>query len=141
MTALIDASVSAQRNGTTLLGLFAALAMVLAATGIYGVMSYTVAQRPPEIVVRMALGARRFDVLKLVVRQGMLLALIGVALGLIGAYLLTRAMQTLLFQVTARDPVTFSAVAVLLLLVAFLACIVPALRATKVDPLIALRYE
>jgi putative ABC transport system permease protein len=141
MTALIDASVSAQRNGTTLLGMFAALAMVLAATGIYGVMSYTVAQRTHEIGVRMALGARRFDVLKLVVRQGMLLALIGVALGLIGAYVLTRAMQTLLFQVTARDPVTFSAVAVLLLLVAFLACIVPALRATKVDPLIALRYE
>jgi putative ABC transport system permease protein len=141
MTALIDASVSAQRNGTTLLGLFAALAMVLAATGIYGVMSYTVAQRTHEIGVRMALGARRLDVLKLVIRQGMLLAVIGVALGLAGAYLLTRVMTTLLFQVTARDPVTFTVVAVLLLAVAFLACIVPALRATKVDPLIALRYE
>jgi putative ABC transport system permease protein len=141
MTALIDASVSAQRNGTTLLGLFAALAMVLAATGIYGVMSYTVAQRTHEIGVRMALGARRLDVLKLVIRQGMLLAVIGVALGLAGAYLLTQVMTTLLFQVTARDPVTFTVVAVLLLAVAFLACIVPALRATKVDPLIALRYE
>src|SRR5688572_10019567 len=137
----VDRSVAAPRYRTTLFGLFALLAMVLAATGIYGVMSYSVAQRTHEIGVRMALGARRIDVLKLVVRQGMLLVVIGLALGLVGAFALTRVMESLLFGVTAKDPITFVAVAGLLAAVAFIACYLPARRATKVDPLTALRYE
>jgi len=141
MSDWVDSSVSSQRYSTTLLAAFAVLAMILAATGIYGVMSYTAAQRTHEIGVRMALGARRFDVLKLVVRQGMLLTLVGVILGLTGAFALTRVMQSLLFGVTAKDPFTFAVVAALLSAVAFIACLVPALRATRVDPLIALRYE
>jgi len=141
MTEWVNMSVAGARYRTILLGLFALLAMILAATGIYGVMSYSVAQRTQEIGVRMALGARPFDVLKLVVRQGMVLALIGVVVGLAGALALTRVMSSLLFGVTVRDPITFGLVAALLMLVAFIACFVPARRATKVDPLVALRYE
>ena len=141
MTEWVAMSVAGARYRTTLLGLFAVLAMILAATGIYGVMSYSVAQRTQEIGVRMALGARPFDVLKLVVWQGMILALIGVGVGLAGALALTRVMSSLLFEVTERDPITFVVVAALLIAVAFIACFIAARRATKVDPLMALRYE
>ena len=137
----VERSTSTPRYRTTLLGLFAALAMILAATGIYGVMSYSVAQRTHEIGVRMALGARRSEVLGLIIRQGMLLVTIGVVIGLAGAFALTRVMSSLLFGVGTKDPVTFVAVAVLLSVVALIACYMPARRATKIDPLEALRYE
>ena len=141
MDDLVGLSVAASRYRSAFLGLLALVALILASTGIYGVMSYSVAQRTHEIGVRMALGARRFDVLKLVVRQGMTLVVIGVALGITGAFALTRVMASVLFGVTAKDPITFTVVGVLLATVAFVACYIPARRATKVDPLVALRYE
>ncbi|HEX5601098.1 MAG TPA: ABC transporter permease [Pyrinomonadaceae bacterium] len=124
-----------------LMGSFALLALLLAALGIYGVMTYTTAQRTRELGIRLALGAQTSDVLKLVTVQGMKLALIGVVLGLLGAFALTRLMESLLFEVGTNDPLTFSLVAALLTLVSFVACYIPARRATRVDPLIALRSE
>src|SRR5215217_1901048 len=134
-------SVAAQRFSMILLAVFALLALVLAAVGIYGVISYSVAQRTREVGIRMALGARTIDVIKLIVRDGLRLVLIGVGIGLAGALLLTRLMTTLLFGVTATDAVTYVTVALGLIIVAFIACCIPARRATKVDPLVALRFE
>jgi putative ABC transport system permease protein len=141
MTQLLSESVAQPRFNTFLIGLFAALAFILSAIGIYGVISYDVTQRTGEIGVRMALGAQSHDVLRLILRQGLVLTLGGLVAGLAGAILLTRFLTGLLFEVKPTDPLTYGVVASLLALVATVACLIPARRATKVDPLVALRYE
>jgi putative ABC transport system permease protein len=141
MDELLADSMALRRFSMLLLGLFASVALALAGVGIYGVMSYAVTQRTREIGLRMALGAQAGDVLRLVLRRGLRLACAGIALGTLGALLVTRVMSSLLFGVGARDPATFGSVAALLSAVALAACLVPARRATKVDPMVALRYE
>jgi ABC-type antimicrobial peptide transport system permease subunit len=141
MVEVMGASVDARRFNMLLLGVFAAVAMLLAAVGIYGVMSYTVAQRTREIGVRIALGARPGHVIRMVLGRGMLLTSIGAAAGLALSLALTHLMSGMLFGVGAKDPLTFASVPLLLAGVALLACYIPARRAAKVDPMVALRTE
>ncbi len=141
MEGLLATSVARSRFSATLLSVFSLVALVMAAVGIYGVMSYSVQQRTHEIGLRMALGAQQSDVLRLVIKQGVMLGLIGVAAGLVASFGLTRLVVSLLFEVPATDMSTFAAVAGGLFLITLLACYIPARRATQVDPLVALRYE
>jgi putative ABC transport system permease protein len=141
MEDLISDSVARQRFSMILLAIFAVMALILAAVGIYGVISYSVTQRTNEIGIRMALGAQRSDILRMILRQGMGLALAGVVIGLTAAYLLTRLISSMLYEVSPTDPLTFAGISLLLLMVALLSCVIPARRATNVDPMIALRYE
>jgi len=138
----ILAKVTSQpRFNTILLGIFAAVALILAGVGIYGVLSYSVTQRTRELGIRVALGATRGDVLRLIVRQEILLTAIGLAIGLAASFALTRLMTSLLYGVSPTDPMTLAVIALLLIAVALLACWIPARRATKIDPVVALRFE
>jgi ABC-type antimicrobial peptide transport system permease subunit len=141
MTLIVSGAVSAPRAVTSLFSAFAALALVLGIVGIYGVISFFVSQRTREIGVRMALGAQPADVLKLVIREGLSLTLMGVAVGLAAAFALTRFLGSLLYGVSASDPLNFASVAALFAGVALAACYIPARRAMRVDPIVALRYE
>jgi putative ABC transport system permease protein len=141
MGQLIEESLASQRFATLLLGIFAGIALILGSVGIYGVMSYLVTARTHEMGIRMALGAERSDVMRLILKHGLILAGAGLAVGLLGSVVFTRLMASLLFGVSPTDGITLTAVAVLLVGVAMLACYVPARRATQVDPMVALRYE
>jgi putative ABC transport system permease protein len=141
MEQVVAKRVTDPRFYTLLLGSFSALALILAVAGIYSLISFSVTQRTHEIGIRLALGAQGGDVLRLVLRQGMTLALAGLAIGLAGSYALTRVLSEFLYQVSVTDPATFAVLSCLLAAVAVLACYLPARRATKVDPLVALRHE
>ena len=141
MENIVSEFVAPRRLTMLISGLFAALALLLAMVGLYGVISYSVAQRSHEFGIRMALGAAKGDILRLIIAQGFRLAFAGIIVGMAGALALTRVLSSLLFGITPNDPVTFGAVAILLVAVALLACYIPARRATKVDPMVALRYE
>ncbi len=141
MDQLVSNSLKARRFNLMLLGALGLLALALASVGIYGVISFTTGQRTHELGVRMALGARTKDIMKLVVGEGMLLTLIGVLIGLAASFAVTRFLASLLFNVSPTDPLTFVVISILLAGIALLACYFPARRATKVDPLVALRYE
>ena len=141
MWQVVSDNVGQPRFYTVLLAAFAAVALILAIAGLYGVLSYAVSQRGHEIGIRMALGASRRVVLAMVIRNGLVLTVIGIAVGLAAALALTRLLTSLLYEVKPTDPVTFVAVSLLLLAVALLACYIPARRAAKVDPMVALRYE
>jgi putative ABC transport system permease protein len=141
MNEIIAGSLAQRRFSMTLLNAFAAVALLMASVGLYGVISYLVGQRTHELGVRIALGAGRKDVLRLIVNHGMKMAMGGVALGLLAALGLTRLLAKMLYGVSATDPATFTVIALSLITVALLASVVPAWRATKVDPLVALRHE
>jgi putative ABC transport system permease protein len=141
LSEVLAGSLARHRFSMILLNTFAILALLLASIGLYGVVSYLVSQRTQELGIRLALGAQRRDVLRLVASHGLKMALGGVALGLLAALLLTKLLTTMLFRVSATDPATFTGVALLLMMVALLACFVPALRASRVDPMVALRNE
>jgi putative ABC transport system permease protein len=138
---LLGTSVAPRKFNMLLLAIFASVALILAAIGLYGVMSYSVSWQTHEIGIRMALGANRADVLRLVVRQGMKMALLGLALGLVGAFFVSRVLIGMLYGISPTDPLTFTGVSIVLLAVALLACLIPARRATRVDPIVALRAE
>lgn len=141
MEKMVNDSMVQRRFSMILLAVFALVALILASVGLYGVMSYSVTHRTNEIGIRMALGARVTDVLAMVVAQGMKLSIAGVGIGLAGAFALSRVMRSLLFNVSATDPLIYAVVALMLAGVSLLACYIPARRATKIDPMEALRYE